>query len=64
MIGALNVLLPTAPLLVMAPHPDDEILGCARLMQQAAIAGCPLVIAWLTDGEVLMARWRVRRGSF
>lgn len=45
------MLLPSAPLLVLAPHPDDEILGCARLMQQAATAGCPLIIVWLTDGS-------------
>ncbi|WP_206240093.1 PIG-L deacetylase family protein [Novosphingobium terrae] len=45
-----ELLLPSAPLLVLAPHPDDEILGCARLMQHAAAKGCPVVIIWLTNG--------------
>lgn len=51
MKGLKELLLPSAPLLVLAPHPDDEVLGCARLMQQAAAKGCPVVIIWLTDGS-------------
>lgn len=43
-------LRPSTPLAVLAPHPDDELLGCARLMQRAHTIMCPLVIIWLTDG--------------
>lgn len=34
-------------LLVLAPHPDDEVLGCARLMTQAEQ---DVAVVWLTDG--------------
>jgi len=37
-------------LLVLAPHPDDEVLGCARLMVHAQARGEVVAIAWLTDG--------------
>jgi LmbE family N-acetylglucosaminyl deacetylase len=39
-----------ARLLVLAPHPDDEVLGCGRLMRRVAAAGGQVVVAWLTDG--------------
>ena len=39
-----------APLLVLAPHPDDETLGCAGLIAQACQTGRPVSIAYLTDG--------------
>ena len=39
-----------APLLVLAPHPDDDVLGCSRLMRQVSGSGGSLVIVWLTDG--------------
>jgi LmbE family N-acetylglucosaminyl deacetylase len=41
---------PRAPVLVLAPHPDDEVLGCSRLMQRVSGSGGALVIVWLTDG--------------
>ena len=34
----------------MAPHPDDDILGCACLMQRVSAAGGQVVVVWLTDG--------------
>ena len=37
-------------LLVVAPHPDDEILGCGLLMRRVADAGRRVCIAWTTDG--------------
>lgn len=39
-----------APFLVLAPHPDDEALGCGGLLSAAAASGHPAAIAWLTDG--------------
>ncbi len=36
--------------LIIAPHPDDEVLGCGLLMRGIASAGGAFVVAWLTDG--------------
>lgn len=35
---------------VVAPHPDDEILGCGNLMHALSEAGTGLTVVWLTDG--------------
>ncbi len=47
-------ILPTqtggAPILVVAPHPDDESLGCGGLIAQACAAGQPVTVLVLTDG--------------
>jgi LmbE family N-acetylglucosaminyl deacetylase len=37
-------------LLVLAPHPDDETLGCGGLILLARRAGMPVLIVFLTDG--------------
>jgi LmbE family N-acetylglucosaminyl deacetylase len=37
--------------LVVAPHPDDESLCCAGLIQQALAAGAAVGIAWVTAGD-------------
>ncbi len=39
------------PLLVIAPHPDDETLGCGGLIAACARARIPVHVAILTDGE-------------
>lgn len=36
--------------LILAPHPDDESLGCGGLIAAACAAGRPPVVAILTDG--------------
>jgi LmbE family N-acetylglucosaminyl deacetylase len=38
------------PLLVLAPHPDDESLGCGGLIAEACARGHPVHVAVLTDG--------------
>ncbi|GAB2570498.1 PIG-L family deacetylase [Dyella jejuensis] len=38
-------------LLVVAPHPDDETLGCGLLIQQVLAAGGTVQILLLTDGD-------------
>jgi len=38
-------------LLVVAPHPDDETLCCAGLMQRVARAGGRVSVVWLTSGD-------------
>lgn len=48
---------PTAPflpgqrVLVLSPHPDDETLCCAGLIQQAQTAGAQVFVAWATAGD-------------
>ena len=39
-----------SPLLVLAPHPDDESLGCGLLLAERWARGLPAHVACLTDG--------------
>lgn len=39
------------PLLVIAPHPDDETIGCGVLMARRHDAGRPVVVVVVSDGE-------------
>ena len=39
-----------APALVVAPHPDDESLGCGGLIAEAVATGCPVHVLVVTDG--------------
>jgi LmbE family N-acetylglucosaminyl deacetylase len=38
-------------LLIVAPHPDDEVLGAGGLIQQANAAGAAVHIVYLTNGD-------------
>jgi LmbE family N-acetylglucosaminyl deacetylase len=38
-------------LLVIAPHPDDETLCCAGVIQRVAHAGGRVVVVWVTSGD-------------
>jgi LmbE family N-acetylglucosaminyl deacetylase len=40
-----------SPVLVLAPHPDDEIFGCGGVLLQAIHAGADVRVVFLTDGE-------------
>lgn len=62
-----NDFQPWSRLLVMAPHPDDESLATAILLQRAAAAGAQIQIVYLTDGDdnpwpqrFVDRQWRVR----
>lgn len=39
------------PIAVVAPHPDDETLGCGGLISMCATAGVPLMVIAVTDGD-------------
>ena len=43
--------LTTATTLIIAPHPDDETLGCAGLIAQKIQMGVEVYILFLTKGE-------------
>jgi len=38
-------------ILLLSPHPDDEVLCCAGMLQQAVKAGAQVYIAWMTSGD-------------
>jgi LmbE family N-acetylglucosaminyl deacetylase len=42
---------PTTSLLVVSPHPDDESLCCAGVIQQVLKAGGRVSIVWITSGD-------------
>jgi LmbE family N-acetylglucosaminyl deacetylase len=42
---------PPQRLLVIAPHPDDEVLGCGGLIAQSVQAGVPIQVVLLTNGD-------------
>lgn len=41
---------PGARVLVLAPHPDDESIGCGGSIQRLVQAGVPVRVCFLTDG--------------
>lgn len=47
----LHALTGQGPILVLAPHPDDDVLGCGGLISAATAAGVEVHIAYLTDGR-------------
>ena len=49
-IRPLDDILAPGPVLVLAPHPDDESIGCGGMVALASDAGRCLHIAVLTDG--------------
>jgi len=38
-------------ILVFAPHPDDETIGCAGIIQEAVNAGAQVKVMYLTNGD-------------
>jgi LmbE family N-acetylglucosaminyl deacetylase len=44
-------LLPTDRILVLAPHPDDEVLGAGGVIQQAVAMQLPVKVVFLTNGD-------------
>jgi len=49
--GVADLAPPGARLVVVAPHPDDEILACGGLLQLSAANARPPLLVAVTDGE-------------
>jgi LmbE family N-acetylglucosaminyl deacetylase len=54
-------------LLVVSPHPDDEVLAVGGLMHSWSQSGQPVTVVSVTDGEAAFPDWKgldlVRRGE-
>jgi LmbE family N-acetylglucosaminyl deacetylase len=54
-----------AVVIVVSPHPDDEVLGAGGLIRGAAQAGHEVILLSVTDGEAAYPDWqgldRIRR---
>lgn len=54
--------------LVLVPHPDDEVIGCGGLLAQLAIIGVPVCIVLVTDGsggpDAAMSHSSARQAEF
>ena len=50
-IADVGSILGHKPALILAPHPDDEILGCGGLMMQSLAAGLNSYVMIVTDGS-------------
>lgn len=46
-------------IIVFAPHPDDEILGCAGLIQKAIKNECDVYVVYLTNGDHNQIPYRI-----
>ena len=44
-------LAPQDRILILAPHPDDEVLGCGGIIRKSVKMNLPLRIAFLTNGD-------------
>ncbi len=51
-LTSLRALTRDAPILVLAPHPDDECLGCGAVLAACAKRGVPAHVALLTNGAL------------
>ena len=50
-------------ILIIAPHPDDETLGCGGVFAKRAAEGCDVAVVVVTDGRHLfrLSRWKIER---
>ena len=49
---------PDGPLLIVSPHPDDEVLGAGGLIHAWKILGRRVTVLSLTDGEAAYPQYR------
>jgi LmbE family N-acetylglucosaminyl deacetylase len=57
-------LKPGDRILVMAPHPDDEVLACGGVIQRARTMGLPVKVLFLTYGDSNQWSFAVYRKHF
>ena len=50
---------PKESLLIIAPHPDDEVIGCAGLIQRSLNKGNDVYVIILTGGEASHRKKRI-----
>jgi LmbE family N-acetylglucosaminyl deacetylase len=55
--------IPVGATLVIAPHPDDETLGCGGMIATRAAEGRRVVVVVVTDGRALFRRFGVTAPS-
>jgi LmbE family N-acetylglucosaminyl deacetylase len=48
----------TGSLLIVSPHPDDEVLAAGGLIHSCALAGRSVTIVSVTDGEAAFPQWK------
>ena len=70
-ISALEPFKEGERVLILAPHPDDEAIACAGVIQQALKSGSKIRIVYLTNGDhnelsfiVYEKRITIRQGEF
>jgi LmbE family N-acetylglucosaminyl deacetylase len=70
-IKSLEAIEKTDRILILAPHPDDETIGCAGIIQQALLKGAKIQVVYLTNGDhnqvafiVYEKRITLRKGEF
>ena len=70
-IGDLEPIKKDDRILILAPHPDDEAIGCAGIIQQAVKLGAEIQVVYLTNGDhnqisfiVYEKRLTFRKGEF
>ena len=51
MMGKLDKFDKSDRVLIIAPHPDDESIGCAGVIQQAKSAGAKVRVLYMTNGD-------------
>jgi len=58
-------------ILILAPHPDDETIGCASIIQEAVNVGAEIQVVYFTNGDhnqvafiVYEKRLTLRKGEF
>jgi len=56
--GAPLLFLPASTIVVVSPHPDDEVLGAGGLIRSAAHAGIKVTVLSVTDGEAAYPDWK------
>ncbi len=70
-ISDIGMITASDRILIFAPHPDDEAIGCGGIIQEALGAGADIHIVYLTNGDnnqlafiVYEKRLTFRKGEF